>query len=144
MNCLLPSNLLQNKWLRFCIFIQNQIDMIMLKNLISTTLLSALLSCTAASTPEKNEQNLQTEQKQAKVAAKDFSGTIVRDCTGSYVQMNGKDYLVCNFKKIENLKTGSKISGTYEVPTECPEFNGIAVCMMYHEHAGMIRILTLK
>ncbi len=71
-------------------------------------------------------------------------GTIVRDCTGTYVNMDGKDYIVCNFKKLQNKERGAKISFTYEVSKDCPESDGTAVCMMYHEHAGMIRIVDVK
>ena len=121
--------------------------MLLIKNLFSLVVIALSISCSNVPKNIAGEENSkkmdQSESKQNSVE-KSFSGTIVRDCTGTYIRVEGKDYLVCNFKKIQNYKEGSKAKVSYEIPKECPEFDGIAVCMMYHEHVGMIRILSIK
>lgn len=72
------------------------------------------------------------------------TGTIVRDCSGTYVQFKpGEDYHVCNIDLLKDKKEGEKITFTYEKTTECSEMKDLVVCMLYHENKGMIRIKSL-
>lgn len=70
----------------------------------------------------------------------DQKATIVRDCTGTYLRIDAKDYLVCNTDILKNYKEGHVVTATFKKVKDCPEFNGIMVCMMYHENEGTIRI----
>lgn len=120
--------------------------MYILKGLFTVFAATLILSCNTVQKADA-ETGTKTELSNKSGTIPDkgsLSGIIVRDCTGTYIQSEGKDYRICNFKKIQDRKPGSKISVTYEKPESCPEFNGIAVCMMYHEHSGLIRILTVK
>lgn len=88
---------------------------------------SALLSCTSMN------------NKSSEI------GTIVRDCTGTYVRIAEKgDFLVCNDHLLKSKNEGDKVSFTYEITNNCPEKDGLITCMMYHENKGMIKINTLK
>ena len=70
-----------------------------------------------------------------------FTGTIVRNCTGTYIQIEGKeDYLVCNAEKLSEKKDGEVVSVVYDYEKTCKELENKATCMMYHEHKGAIRI----
>jgi hypothetical protein len=70
--------------------------------------------------------------------------SITRDCTGTYIRIQDKDYLVCNINSVAEYNEGEKVKVSYRMETECPEREGLMVCMMYHENAGMVRVLKVK
>ncbi|MBW8360940.1 MAG: hypothetical protein K0M56_01995 [Kaistella sp.] len=70
--------------------------------------------------------------------------TVVRDCTGTYLRVDTKDYLVCNNAILKNYKEGAKVTVKFAKTDSCPEFDGKAVCMMYHENEGTVRISEVK
>ncbi|MCD9853342.1 hypothetical protein LUD75_01395 [Epilithonimonas sp. JDS] len=73
------------------------------------------------------------------------TGTIVRDCTGTYVRVaENEDYLVCNADILAAKKDGGKVSVVYDYTKECAERDGKIMCMMYHENKGMIRVKSIK
>lgn len=73
------------------------------------------------------------------------TGTIVRDCTGTYLRIGeNEDYLVCNAKILESKKDGEKVSLIYDNTDKCPERDGKIMCMMYHESKGMIHVKSVK
>lgn len=73
------------------------------------------------------------------------TGTIVRDCTGTYVRVaENEDYLVCNSDILASKKEGEKVSVVYDYTKECKERDGKIMCMMYHENKGMIRVKSVK
>ena len=91
---------------------------------ISVLLLAIMFSCAAVQNP--------------------VSAKIVRDCSGTYLRISGKDYQVCNSEMIKNFANNSVINVTYEKAENCPEFQGQIVCMLYHENEGIIRIKSVK
>lgn len=74
----------------------------------------------------------------------DQTATVTRDCTGTYLRVSGKDYLVCNTDILKNYKEGQQVIATFSKVKDCPEFDGTMVCMMYHENEGTIRIKSVK
>lgn len=73
------------------------------------------------------------------------TGKIVRDCSGTYVQFEGKgDYLVCNEDILADKEDGAKVSVIYDYTKDCKEKEGKAVCMLFHDNKGMIRIKKLN
>jgi len=70
-----------------------------------------------------------------------FTGTIVRDCAGTYILVDNRDdYLVCNNEMLSDKKEGETVSVIYDFEKTCKELEDKAICMMYHEHKGKIRI----
>ena len=69
---------------------------------------------------------------------------VVRDCTGTYLQIDKKDYLVCNSDILKNFKEGQTVSATFEKTDYCPEFEGQVLCMMFHKNEAKIRVNTVK
>lgn len=67
--------------------------------------------------------------------------TVVKDCTGTYLHYDGKDYHVCNPEKLSTYPNGSKVNASFKKIDEC---NGSAkdaiVCMMVHENEGWIEV----
>lgn len=73
------------------------------------------------------------------------TGTVVRDCTGTYLRFGEKDdYQVCNANMLEKVTAGQQVSVIYDFTKKCPESEGKVVCMMYHENKGMIRVKSVK
>lgn len=73
------------------------------------------------------------------------TATVVRDCTGVYLQMNGTDYRVCNIEKISNYKHGQEIKASYKKLSSCDgSANDQPVCFMYHEYESWIEITRVK
>ena len=70
--------------------------------------------------------------------------SITRDCTGTYIRIQDKDYLVCNINSVAEYNEGDKVKVSYKVVTDCPEKEGLMVCMMYHENEGMVRTLKVR
>ena len=66
---------------------------------------------------------------------------VTRDCTGTYLQIDGSDYLVCNDDKLESYAEGESVTATYKEVDECQ--NG-AVCYMLHLHEGIIEVIRIK
>lgn len=78
----------------------------------------------------------------------DFSGEnmkVVRDCTGTYIRFNEKDYQVCNLDKLSGFADGQVVKAKFRKVEKCtdksqPEM----VCMMYHENEGWIQVQEIK
>jgi len=69
--------------------------------------------------------------------------SVTRDCTGTYIRILEKDFLVCNINKLSDFNEGDKVQVSYKLESNCPEMDGRMVCMMYHENEGMVRILKV-
>jgi hypothetical protein len=71
--------------------------------------------------------------------------TVVRDCTGTYLQKDGKDYQVCNLEKVKNFDDGTKVTASYKRLKE-RKGSGIdqIVCLMYHQSEGWIEVTAIK
>ena len=71
--------------------------------------------------------------------------TVVRDCTGTYLRFNEKDYHVCNLEKVSSFANGTEVSANFKKIEEC---NGSAknsiVCMFLHANEGWITVNEIK
>jgi len=71
--------------------------------------------------------------------------TVVRDCTGTYLRIDRKDYRVCNLEKLTTYNDGVIVKAKFHKLKEC---NGSGmnqiVCMMYHQHEGWIEVTEVK
>lgn len=73
------------------------------------------------------------------------SATVIKDCTGTYLRMNGKDYQVCNLETTNSIPDGKSVQVDFKKITAC---NGSAkdaiTCMMYHQNEGWIEVEKIK
>lgn len=73
------------------------------------------------------------------------SVTVERDCTGTYLRLNGKDYQVCNLDKVAPFSDGATVTATFRKIKKC---NGLAedaiVCYMLHTNEGWIEVDKIK
>jgi hypothetical protein len=71
--------------------------------------------------------------------------TVERDCTGTYLRLDGKDYRVCNLEKVSSFSDGAFVTATFKKIKEC---NGSAkdsiVCEMLHINEGWINVEIIK
>jgi hypothetical protein len=71
--------------------------------------------------------------------------TVERDCTGTYLSLDGKDYHVCNLEKVSSFSDGVTVTATFKKIKEC---NGSAkdaiVCAMLHANEGWIEVDKIK
>lgn len=65
--------------------------------------------------------------------------TMVRDCTGSYLRINEKDYQLCNPEMLTDFADGSTLHLEYQLVDSCKEQTPSGpVCAMYHEKEGWV------
>lgn len=77
-----------------------------------------------------------------KKSANTVDAIVIRDCTGVYLQMNGEDYFVCNYKKLNKFEDGEKVKAEYTMVSSCNSDQ--VVCMMFHASAGTIDVSTIE
>jgi uncharacterized lipoprotein NlpE involved in copper resistance len=70
--------------------------------------------------------------------------TVVRDCTGTYLRIDGKDFQVCNVGKLSLYSTGATVDATFRKIDNCKRLERKVVCRMLHQNEGLIEILKLK
>jgi hypothetical protein len=70
--------------------------------------------------------------------------TIERDCTGTYIELNDRDYFVCNPAMISSYPDGSTINVKFNKVNECPSDTNLVLCEMYHKNYGNVEITEIK
>jgi len=71
----------------------------------------------------------------------DNNATVVRDCTGTYLEIDGDDYYVCNAGEIAQYDDGAKLDINYKSVPEC----GLTgTCLLYHPKKGDIEVTDVK
>lgn len=101
--------------------------------------LVCLIGFTIYSCSESKSASLNSQFDEAnKVEA-----TVVKDCTGSYLRMNNKDYQVCNVDVLSDYESNSKIEVNYKSISTC-DWGDQIICEMYHENEGLIEITGIK
>lgn len=72
-----------------------------------------------------------------------IKATVVRDCTGTYVRVDGKDHLVCNKDKLSSFSEGDTVLVRFKPTSYCNENKDEVVCMMYHQHEGLVKVVNV-
>ena len=70
--------------------------------------------------------------------------TVIKDCTGTYLRMDGKDFHVCNIGKLSLFSTGTTVNATFKKIDNCKRLEDMVVCKMLHPNEGLIEIVKLK
>ncbi len=68
---------------------------------------------------------------------------VVRDCTGTYLRLNQKDYQVCNTSATDMFAAGTLVKASFKSIEGCsqaPQF----VCELYHPSDGWIKIVHIE
>jgi hypothetical protein len=73
------------------------------------------------------------------------SMTVVKDCTGTYLRTDGKDYHVCNSDKLESYSNGTEVRATFKKTDKCTgPANDAPVCYMLHENEGWVDVVKIE
>ncbi|MDI1356042.1 MAG: hypothetical protein PSX36_14070 [bacterium] len=68
------------------------------------------------------------------------SAIVVKDCTGTYLQMDGKDYKICNREKLASYTDGTRITFTYKEVSGCSSEKEEMFCSMLHPTEGWMEV----
>lgn len=69
--------------------------------------------------------------------------TVIRDCTGTYLEFKDQDYKVCNWDKVEDYGDGDKVQASFKKIDSCDDPNTFN-CEMYHEYKSWIKVTKIK
>ena len=70
--------------------------------------------------------------------------TVIRDCTGTYLRMEGKDYLVCNIAATDAYRDNEKVTASFKRIRSCEEDAGRTICQLYHANEGWIQVISIR
>lgn len=70
---------------------------------------------------------------------------VIRDCSGTYLRFEGKDYQVCNTEKTDKFAGGTAVTATFKRTDKCnnPDFEA-AICFLLHVNEGFIEVTKIK
>ena len=72
------------------------------------------------------------------------NGKINRDCTGTYLELNNRDYLICNPSMTNSIPNGESIKVKYNKKSSCPSNPDLILCELYHKSYGFVEITEIK
>lgn len=74
----------------------------------------------------------------------DQTMTVVQDCTGLYLRIDGDDYRVCNLEKVASYADGATVIASVRHIAECNDSaqNAFACLKLYPSH-GWIEVLEI-
>lgn len=71
--------------------------------------------------------------------------TVVKDCTGSYLRIDGKDYHVCNLEKTNPFPNGAAVNVSFKKISKCTGSAADQItCAMLHDSEGWIEVASIK
>ena len=71
--------------------------------------------------------------------------SVIRDCTGTYLHFNGKDYHVCNSDKLSSFENGVIVKATFKRIKKCEgSANHETKCLMIHSNEGWIEVEKIE
>lgn len=63
---------------------------------------------------------------------------VIRNCSGTYLSIDTKNYQVCNEKILKKYNEGDQVKVAYHTIAECNSL-GVA-CAMYFQNEGLIEV----
>jgi hypothetical protein len=71
--------------------------------------------------------------------------TVSRDCSGTYLTIDSKDFKVCNEELLEGYEEGVKLKASFsKLKNGCPYLENKITCELYHEYKYWIEIKKIK
>jgi len=70
--------------------------------------------------------------------------TVVKDCTGSYLRFNNKDYHICNYEIVDEFDDETEVKASFNKIETCPNIYDLVVCEMYHKNEGLINVTKIE
>jgi major membrane immunogen (membrane-anchored lipoprotein) len=69
--------------------------------------------------------------------------TVIKDCTGTYLEYNDKDYHVCNNEITDSFENGTKVRASFTNIANCLEIDE-TLCEMLHKNEGWIKVTEIN
>jgi len=69
---------------------------------------------------------------------------VLRDCTGTYLKHEGKDYHVCNVETLQIYPDSAIITATFRPLSACPGADKDVVCALYHANEGWVKVTSVE
>jgi hypothetical protein len=75
----------------------------------------------------------------------DQTVTVVRDCTGTYLRLDGLDYQVCNLEAVASFSDEAAVIASFKKVKTCNgSGNEQIVCELYHQNEGWIEVSEIR
>jgi hypothetical protein len=71
------------------------------------------------------------------------SMTVIRDCSGTYLRLDGKDYQVCNIEATNDYSSGTAVKVAFRMLKEC-DGPAYFTCELNHPSEGWIKIVYIE
>ncbi len=72
------------------------------------------------------------------------NATVVRDCTGTYLQIKGDDFQICNEEIATSFDDGAQVSAVYRERKNCPALEGKIICALVHSAEGWVEVKEIE
>ena len=97
------------------------------KALLLKTILLVFILSTAFSCSKVNNKNM----------------TVIKDCTGSYLRFNDKDYHICNIETVEYYEDGDEVKASFKKIDACIT-DTLVHCEMLHNNEGWVEVTKIN
>ena len=71
----------------------------------------------------------------------DLEAKVIRDCTGTYLEIDGHDYYVCSYEEVSDFADNSSVFVKYFSVEECGQ---VGACLLYHPKAGNVEVIEIR
>ncbi|MBN4071013.1 hypothetical protein JYT72_00755 [Crocinitomix catalasitica] len=68
---------------------------------------------------------------------------VEKNCTGTYLKISKKVFLVCNYEILTDYSDGDVISASYKKVGSCLSDADYVICMMYFPFDGIIEVHSI-
>jgi hypothetical protein len=72
------------------------------------------------------------------------SMTVLKDCTGTYLRLDGKDYHVCNLERLSSFSAGTNVNVSFKKIETCTNFKDTFGCKLLHVNEGWVEVVDIK
>ena len=72
------------------------------------------------------------------------NATVIKNCTGTYLQIDGDNYQVCNDTKLDAYKQGDLVDASFKHINDCDALAGHTICHMAFPSEGWIEVRRVK
>jgi len=106
-----------------------------MKHLLFATFILVIAVTTGCKKHDKN--------RECNNAAYSGGMQVIKDCTGTYLRYQQKDYQVCNTAILANYDNGNSVIAGFNKISSCDSIPPI-VCFMLHPSEGIVEVVCAK
>ena len=87
---------------------------------------------------------LHNSKQNINLAPLNFGPTTGEYYTGTYLQIDGKDFHVCNEEKLSSFSSGTNVTASFKTIDNCKALAEKCVCKIGHKSYGWVEVVDLK